>query len=194
MAMTRPRAPRDGAPRAPRPGVGDPDSEPTEGRVIPEDERATTEALREMLRAALDLLAAPAFVLAPGGEVLESNAAGTDWLIRDPARAATLREAARGRPAAGAVVTRASGGPLVLVSHEPLERGARGLVAAASRRWRFTPREREVLALLLDGCSNRTIAATLAISVRTVETHLSSMFEKAAVESRAGLVARVQRP
>ncbi|HEX7602613.1 MAG TPA: helix-turn-helix transcriptional regulator, partial [Polyangiaceae bacterium] len=66
-------------------------------------------------------------------------------------------------------------------------------VAVAATRWGFTPRQTELLALLVDGLSNRVIAATLAISDRTVEIHLTAMFEKAQVEGRAELVAGVWR-
>jgi DNA-binding CsgD family transcriptional regulator len=201
MTMTKPRAKTNATPRARRPRVGpraeaELGAEPAvEAAGLAAQTQSATEALRAMLRAALDLVASPAFVITSSGEVLESNPVGREWLMRDPARAAMLHEAARGRPPMGVVVTRAreAGDALVLVGHEPLERGARGLVAATSRRWRFTPREREVLTLLVDGCSNRAIAATLSIAVRTVEAHLSSMFEKAAVDSRAELVARALR-
>jgi DNA-binding CsgD family transcriptional regulator len=191
MTMMKPRAKANGTSRARR--AVDVLPAPTE------ETRAAADGLRAMLRAALDLVASPAFALAPSGQILESNAAGRDWLGRDPTRAEALRGAARGRAPAGVVVTpvRETGGALLLVNHELAERGdgsGLDLFAAASRRWGFTPREREVLTLLVDGCSNRTIAATLSIAVRTVETHLSSMFEKAAVDSRAELVAQARRP
>ena len=64
-------------------------------------------------------------------------------------------------------------------------------VAAAAARWGFTPRQTELLGLLVDGLSNRVIAATLAISERTVETHLTAMFDKAQVEGRGEMVAGV---
>jgi DNA-binding NarL/FixJ family response regulator len=50
-----------------------------------------------------------------------------------------------------------------------------------------------VLALLVEGLTTRTIAAALAIAERTVEVHLTAMFEKAQVESRTELVAAVWR-
>jgi DNA-binding NarL/FixJ family response regulator len=48
----------------------------------------------------------------------------------------------------------------------------------------LTPREAEVLALVATGQSNREIARTLTISERTVERHLSNMFDKLSVSSR----------
>jgi DNA-binding CsgD family transcriptional regulator len=58
----------------------------------------------------------------------------------------------------------------------------------AARQWRFSPRETGILALLCEGLSTRTIAAQLGVAERTVGAHLTSMFDKAQVESRAELV------
>jgi serine/threonine-protein kinase len=42
----------------------------------------------------------------------------------------------------------------------------------------LTPREREVLALVAEGLSNRAIAARLVLTERTVETHMTAIFGK----------------
>jgi NarL family two-component system response regulator LiaR len=52
----------------------------------------------------------------------------------------------------------------------------------------LTPREFEVLRLLAQGLSNRAIAESLVISERTVQTHLSSVFDKMGVTSRVEAV------
>ena len=49
-------------------------------------------------------------------------------------------------------------------------------------------REREVLALLVDGASNKLIARMLAISPRTVEIHRANMMAKLGVSHAAGAV------
>ena len=54
---------------------------------------------------------------------------------------------------------------------------------------RLSPREVEVLRLVVAGQSTREIAATLSISPRTVGTHVASILAKLGVDSRAGAVA-----
>lgn len=50
-------------------------------------------------------------------------------------------------------------------------------------------RERDVLRLLVAGASNKQIAARLALSENTIKTHLSNIFSKLNVQSRAEAVA-----
>lgn len=57
----------------------------------------------------------------------------------------------------------------------------------------LTAREREVLGLLAEGLSNKKIAGELYISEHTVKFHLSSIFAKLDVSSRAGAVSRGAR-
>jgi NarL family two-component system response regulator LiaR len=52
----------------------------------------------------------------------------------------------------------------------------------------LTPREAEVLALLVDGLSNNEIASQLFISRSTVKTHLSNIFAKLGVGNRVEAV------
>ena len=61
----------------------------------------------------------------------------------------------------------------------------------ADLRQRFeslTPRERDVLELIVDGKSNKGVASVLSISPRTVEIHRARVMEKVAAESVADLV------
>ncbi|MBV9449115.1 MAG: AAA family ATPase [Streptosporangiaceae bacterium] len=53
----------------------------------------------------------------------------------------------------------------------------------------LTPRELEVAGLVREGRGNREIAQHLRVSVKTVEKHLSSIFSKIGVSSRAAVAA-----
>jgi DNA-binding CsgD family transcriptional regulator len=57
----------------------------------------------------------------------------------------------------------------------------------------LTPREREVLALLGEGASNRGIAGRLVISEKTVSVHVSNLLAKLGASSRGEAVAVARR-
>jgi two-component system, NarL family, nitrate/nitrite response regulator NarL len=66
-----------------------------------------------------------------------------------------------------------------------------GVVAAPARSRgddSLTPREREVLALIAEGLSSKDIGERLAMGVRTVETHRTSLRRKLELPSAAALV------
>lgn len=46
---------------------------------------------------------------------------------------------------------------------------------------KITPRDQEVLDLLVQGCSNKEIAGQLKISPRTVKQHLRTLFLRAGI-------------
>ena len=83
---------------------------------------------------------------------------------------------------------------------------SRGRVARAAREsrlrelglnWQLTDRQRDVLALLVEGLANKEIAVRLDCSVGTVENHVTRLFKRAAVDCRAALTAlfwRTSRP
>ena len=56
----------------------------------------------------------------------------------------------------------------------------------------FTPRETEVIGHLLHGKSNKLIALEMAVSERAVEFHLSSIYSKLGVSSRAEAIIRLK--
>ena len=54
----------------------------------------------------------------------------------------------------------------------------------------LSPREREVLVLLAEGRSNREIAATMAVTVATVKTHLVHVYAKLGAGNRNEALGR----
>jgi DNA-binding NarL/FixJ family response regulator len=61
---------------------------------------------------------------------------------------------------------------------------ALGSLVHGSRADTLTPREREVLARIADGRSNREIARALGLSEKTVKAHVSSLLAKLGVQDR----------
>ena len=64
-----------------------------------------------------------------------------------------------------------------------------GADAAAKRAHGLTARERQVLALVATGMTNKAIAAGLSLSERTIDRHVSNIFGKLDVPSRAAATA-----
>ena len=72
----------------------------------------------------------------------------------------------------------------VLAGKTYLAPAAAAKLAEGVTRVRLTPREMATLRLMADGKANKEIASELAISERTVKTHLGHLFEKLGVTSR----------
>jgi DNA-binding CsgD family transcriptional regulator len=68
-----------------------------------------------------------------------------------------------------------------------------GRIGGRTRERGLTAAERRVAALVAEGRTNREVAAALFLGERTVETHLTHVYAKLGVRSRAEL-ARVYRP
>jgi DNA-binding CsgD family transcriptional regulator len=64
-------------------------------------------------------------------------------------------------------------------------------LTSAAARFRISPREVQVLALLLDGNHLDQIAAQLNITSSTVQDHIKSMLDKTESRNRSELIARV---
>lgn len=54
----------------------------------------------------------------------------------------------------------------------------------------LSPREREVLGLIVEGLTNKEIGRALTLSPRTVETHRANLFAKLGIDSLAQLIRR----
>ena len=59
---------------------------------------------------------------------------------------------------------------------------------------RLTPRERDLVAAILDGCSNKEIAARYNLSVQTVKNRLATLYAKFGVTTRLELAVRMRHP
>lgn len=57
----------------------------------------------------------------------------------------------------------------------------------------FSPRQLEVMALIIEGCTNRKIAECLNLSESTVKMHISAIFQKLGVRSRTKAIAEIHR-
>ena len=57
----------------------------------------------------------------------------------------------------------------------------------------LTPQETQVASLVAKGATNKEVAAALFLSQKTVEYHLSKLFQKMQVGSRKELAQRFER-
>jgi DNA-binding CsgD family transcriptional regulator len=105
--------------------------------------------------------------------------------ISDPALADRLADLLAGVPGLR-LAAAGEAGDFVLV---PQERSA----PAAEPDGGLTPREREVLALLAEGASNKAIARRLGISVHTAKFHVGSLIDKLDATGRTDAVAHAAR-
>ncbi|WP_257164614.1 helix-turn-helix transcriptional regulator [Bradyrhizobium sp. SRS-191] len=96
---------------------------------------------------------------------------------------AGLRLVAPGDSADVAVVAQSSGD----ASEKDADR------SEASDAFQLTARERDVLALMAEGCSNKEIARSLGISVHTAKFHVGSLLDKLDATGRTDAVAHAAR-
>lgn len=75
--------------------------------------------------------------------------------------------------------------------HEPPDRDRRA--GGATTKTSLSVRELDVLRLIVDGHTDREIADTLSIGVRTVHTHVTSILNKLGVTSRTAAATRAVR-
>ena len=72
----------------------------------------------------------------------------------------------------------------------PHQHGRRG---APAQPFGLTPREREVLSLVVAGCANKEIAQRFAVSEETIKHHLTRMFDKVGAANRLELALTATR-
>ena len=150
--------------------------------------------------AALSLAAS----LRPDIVLLDLKMPGMDgYAILEPLRAAGLRVlvlTSATEPSAAAQAVRAGAAGVLYKDIDPdalvrairsvrdgnvlLAPEALGSLVRGSRVDTLTPREREVLAAIAEGRSNREIARSLRVSEKTVKAHVSSVLAKLGVQDR----------
>ncbi len=117
--------------------------------------------------------------------------AGITEDVTDRMRAAEMMEATRKHAARLVEALHESVGVLSHTLALESASGPHDAESFALRAATLTPRQREVMELLVDGRSSKTIADTLAVSARTVEAHWSQVMKKLRVGSVAGLIRLV---
>jgi DNA-binding NarL/FixJ family response regulator len=65
--------------------------------------------------------------------------------------------------------------------------------SAPAQPFGLTPREREVLSLVVEGCGNKEIALRLTVSEETIKHHLTRMFDKVGAANRLELALAATR-
>jgi DNA-binding CsgD family transcriptional regulator len=164
-------------------------------RMLLEHQLGHARATMALLEAALDAIPVAAFFVA-GASIEHANPTGRALLERDrPNTVDKLRESMRSPSPRGAFTITHVEAPgmrelalAVLRGDEPADFERR--LAASTARHALTVRQRDVLALLARGYGNRTIAERIGVSEATVEEHVTNLFRKVRVDSRAELVAK----
>jgi DNA-binding CsgD family transcriptional regulator len=195
-------------PRAPKPAPRDGSSVDVRSSTSREAASSTSpEAANEnrsalaALARALNAIALPAFVLDPCGRILSRNVSAETFLAPNPKSVeSSLAAAVTGGqnglewdliPLRGEA--RSVGFLAVRVSVSQTSALADG-VRKAIGQWKLTSRQGQVLELLAQGFTNAEIAEALGIRETTVEFHVAGIFDKAGVENRTTLIARLMGP
>jgi DNA-binding NarL/FixJ family response regulator len=117
-----------------------------------------------------------------------SNRAAIAWLARDRAHRTRLMRLEGPDPCHFEVTAVKSHRLAILRRALPIH-DATDVVDARARRWKLTVREHDVLVHIAAGLSNKRVAAAMQLAEATVETHVTRIFRKSGVESRAALLA-----
>jgi two-component system NarL family response regulator len=143
--------------------------------------------LAETMRAAMPDAGIIVMDLLPVHEEIAQfvNAGVAGFILKDATFedfVATIRSVASG---VRVLPPRMTGTLFSQIARTAVKRGAAEAIEAV----RMTPREREVIALIALGKSNKEIAATLHVATHTVKSHVRNIMEKLALHSRLQIAA-----
>lgn len=164
-------------------------------RMKLERDLAASELRLAALVVALEAFPAAALLVRANGSVVESNGAGRALMESDrTGLQQALAEAVAAPEAPGAykiTPVHSNGAPQMFLAirarrDSELEWRCRD----AASRWRLTKRQTEVMRLLVEGNSNKAMAAKIGLSLRTIELHVTLLLEKSRSGSRSELVAK----
>jgi DNA-binding NarL/FixJ family response regulator len=114
-------------------------------------------------------------------DILEFVQAGADGFILKNATVEDVLKTIRAVASGETVLPYSMTGSLFTqVTEHALSKGKRNLRGAI----RMTQREKEIIALIVEGMSNKQIAVTLDIATFTVKSHVHNILEKLALHSR----------
>jgi DNA-binding CsgD family transcriptional regulator/tetratricopeptide (TPR) repeat protein len=128
---------------------------------------------------------------AAGMSLVAAEALGSEWLARE---VRTLAERARlGLPDTAAAAGAAGSGAVGSGATNGDGAGRAGEAKAAEDPFGLTPRERQVLALVAEGATNRQIGAALYMAEKTASVHVSRILAKLGVQGRTQAAAVAHR-
>ena len=122
--------------------------------------------------------------------VFAALAAGARGYVLKGATAAEITAALSTVAAGGAVFGAGIAGRMLAMAPSPAPSGPGGPLTGHDD---LTAREREVLDLLAEGASNRQIARTLGVSLKTVQNHVSRILDKLQAADRTQAVLRARQ-
>jgi len=120
--------------------------------------------------------------------VLEAIRAGAAGYLLKSSSSSEIIEALEDVRAGGAPMSPAIARRVLTILREPLATAAAS--AASGELGLLTEREREVLALVADGCADKEICTRLSITRSTVKNHLTAIYDKWRVRSRTQAAVR----
>jgi DNA-binding NarL/FixJ family response regulator len=110
---------------------------------------------------------------------------GASGYLRSDAAPSVVVEAVEAVASGSAVLAPAAAGTILEQWRRLRESGGSGAAGLPD----LTPREREVLAAMVDGLASKAIARRLGMALKTVESHKTRIFDKLGVPTQAAAVS-----